>query len=107
VHHHDAGSQYSSIAFTERLVAAGADPSAGSVGDAYGNALAETTIGLYKTELISAGGPWRDLGHIEAATLEWVHWYNTQPTHEVIDDLTPVAAEQLYYRFRATPGQAG
>ena len=107
VHHHDAGSQYTSIAFTERLVQAGADPSVGSVGDAYGNALAETTIGLYKTELIRAEGPWRDVSHVEAATMEWVHWYNTERTHEAIDDLTPMAAEQLHYRFRATLEQAG
>ena len=107
VHHHDAGSQYTSIAFTERLVQAGADPSVGSVGDAYDNALAETTIGLYKTELIRAEGPWRDVSHVEAATMEWVHWYNTERTHEAIDDLTPMAAEQLHYRFRATLEQAG
>jgi putative transposase len=107
VHHNDAGSQYTSIAFTERLVQAGADPSVGSVGDAYDNALAETTIGLYKTELIRAEGPWRDVGHIEAATLDWVHWYNTERTHEAIDDLTPMAAEQLHYRFRRTLEQAG
>jgi putative transposase len=88
-------------------VQAGADPSAGSVGDAYDNALAETTIGLYKTELIKAEGPWRDIGQVEAATLEWVHWYNTERTHQAIDDLTPVAAEQLHYRFRATLDQAG
>jgi putative transposase len=107
VHHHDAGSQYVSIAFTERLVQAGADPSVGSVGDAYDNALAETTIGLYKTELIKAHGPWRDLDQVEAATLEWVHWYNTERTHEAVDDLTPVAAEELHYRFRAALDQAG
>ncbi len=99
--------QYTSIAFTGRLVQAGADPSVGSVGDAYDNALAETTIGLYKTELIKADGPWRDLDQVEAATLEWVHWYNTERTHQAIDDLTPVAAEELHYRFRATLEQAG
>ena len=99
--------QYTSIAFTGRLAQAGADPSVGSVGDAYDNALAETTIGLYKTELIKAEGPWRDLDQVEAATLEWVHWYNTERTHEAIGDLTPVAAEQLHYRFRATLEQAG
>jgi transposase InsO family protein len=59
------------------------------VGDACGNALAETTIGLYKTELIKAEGPWRDPDQVEAATLERVHWYNTERTHEAIDDLTP------------------
>ena len=99
--------QYTSIAFTERLAGAGSQPSVGSVGDAYDNALAETTIGLFKTELIKAEGPWRDLDQVEAATLEWVHWYNTERTHQAIDDLTPVAAEQLHYRFRATFEQAG
>jgi putative transposase len=72
VHHHDAGSQYTSIAFTERLAAAGAHPSVGSVGDAYDNALAETVIGLYKTELIKPHGPWRTCEQVEAATLHYV-----------------------------------
>jgi len=107
VHHTDAGSQYTSIAFTERLAQAGADPSAGSAGDAYDNALAETTIGLYKTELIRAEAPWRDLDQVEAATLEWVHWYNTERTHDAVDDLTPTAAEELHYRYKATLGRAG
>ena len=107
VHHHDAGRQYTSIAFTDRLVQAGADPSVGSVGDAYDNALAETTIGLFKTELIKPQGPWRDLDQVEAATLEWVHWYNTERSHQAIDDLTPVAAEEIHYRFRAALEQAG
>jgi len=73
--------QYAAIAFTERLAQAGAAPSVGPVGDAYDNALAETTIGLFKTELIKAHGPWRNLDQVEAATLEWVHWYNTERTH--------------------------
>ena len=107
VHHHDAGRQYTSIAFTGRLVQAGADPSVGSVGDAYDNALAETTIGLFKTELIKPQGPWRDLDQAEAATLEWVHWYNTERSHQATDDLTPVAAEEIHYRFRAALEQAG
>jgi putative transposase len=107
VHHHDAGRQYTSIAFTGRLVQAGADPSVGSAGDAYDNALAETTIGLFKTELIKPQGPWRDLDQAEAATLEWVHWYNTERSHQAIDDLTPVAAEEIHYRFRAALEQAG
>ena len=71
------------------------------------NALAETTIGLFKTELIKAEGPWRDLDQVEAATLEWVHWYNTERTHQAIDDLTPVAAEEFRYRFSATLDRAG
>jgi putative transposase len=72
VSHSDAGSQYTSFAFTSRLVDAGVDPSVGSVGDAYDNALAETTIGLYKTEKIHRRGPWKTLADIELATLEWV-----------------------------------
>ena len=72
-----------SIAFTDRLVAAGVDPSVGSVGDAYDSALAETTIGLFKTELIKAEGPWRDQDHVDAASFDRVHWYNTDRSHEV------------------------
>ena len=75
--HHDAGSQYMSIAFTERLAAAGAAPSVGTVGDALDNALAETHIGLFKTELIRSRGPWKGLDDVELATLEWVDWHNT------------------------------
>ena len=74
--HHDAGSQYTSIAFTERLADAGIDPSVGSVGDAYDNALAESVIGLFKTELIKPRGPWRTVEQVEIATLEYVDWFN-------------------------------
>jgi hypothetical protein len=79
----DAGSQYTSIAFTDRLVDAGIDASVGSVGDAYDNALAaESQIGLYKSEPIHRHGPWRDRDHVEAATLDWVSWFNTErPTN--------------------------
>ncbi len=106
VHHNDAGSQYTSIAFTTRLIDAGVDPSVGSVGDAYDNALAETTIGLYKTEWINRGGPWRNLDHVEIATLEWVDWYNHRRPHEAIDDLTPVAVEGLHYAHRTALTEA-
>ena len=75
IHHNDAGSQYVSFAFTERLVEAGVDPSVGSVGDAYDNALAESQIGLYKTELIRPEGPWRGVEHVELETLNWVDWW--------------------------------
>jgi hypothetical protein len=74
--HHDAGSQYTSIAYTERLAQAGIDPSVGSIGDAYDNALAETVIGLFKTELIKPHGPWRTVEQVEIATLEYVDWFN-------------------------------
>jgi len=100
VHHTDAGSQYTSFAFTERLIEAGVDASVGSVGDAYDNALAESQIGAYKTELIRPDGPWRDVEHVELETLEWVDWFNTERPHESIDDLTPVQAEEVHYAAR-------
>jgi len=100
VHHNDAGSQYTSFAFTERLIAAGVDASVGSVGDAYDNALAESQIGIYKTELIRPQGPWRDVENVEHATLEWVDWFNRERTHESIDDLTPIQVEEIHYAAR-------
>ena len=100
VHHTDAGSQYVSFAFTERLVEAGVDPSVGSVGDAYDNALAESQIGLFKTELIRPEGPWRGLEHVEIETLNWVDWFNTERPHESINDLTPARAEEVHYAAR-------
>ena len=100
VHHTDAGSQYTSFAFTERLLAAGVDASVGSVGDAYDNALAESQIGAYKTELIRPQGPWRDVEHVEIETLNWVDWFNTERPHEALDDMTPIAAEELHYAAR-------
>jgi putative transposase len=98
VHHSDAGSQYTSIAVAQRLAAAGADPSVGSVGDAYDNALAESEIGLFKTELIRPHGPWRGLDDVEIATLEWVDWYNNRRLHTACADLTPTELEAAYYR---------
>jgi len=107
VAHSDAGSQYTSIAFTTRLVEAGVDPSVGSVGDALDNALAETTVGSFKNELIRRQGPWRDVDHVEVETLNWVDWFNNQRPHEYLDDLTPVAAEQLHYAHRHAPAVVG
>ena len=78
IHHSDHGSQYLSIRYTERLAAAGIEASAGSVGDSYDNALAETIIGLYKTEVIRKRGPWKTLDDVEYATLEWVNWFNNR-----------------------------
>jgi putative transposase len=78
VHHTDAGSQYTSIAFTDRLVQAGIDAAVGSIGNAYDNALAESQIGLFKADLIHRHGSWRDRDHLEAAVLEWVAWFNTE-----------------------------
>ncbi len=92
--------QYTSFAFTSKLIEAGVDASIGSVGDAYDNALAESQIGLYKTELIRPDGPWRSVERVELATVNWVEWFNTERTHESIDDLTPVQAEQAHYAAR-------
>jgi putative transposase len=107
VHHNDAGSQYTSIAFTERLAAAGVDASVGNVGDALDNALAESVIGLFKTELIRRRGPWRTVEHVEAATLHWVDWFNRHRLLEVNGDLPPIELEQAYYRQTTSLDQAG
>jgi putative transposase len=100
VHHTDAGSQYTSFAFTSRLLEAGVDASVGSVGDAYDNAMAESQIGVYKTELIRPEGPWRDVEHVEFETLNWVHWFNHERTHGSVDDLTPIEVEVAHYAAR-------
>jgi putative transposase len=101
-HHNDAGAQYVSIAFTERLAHAGIDASVGTVGDALDNALAELVIGLYKTELIKPRGPWRTAEEVEAATLDYVHWFNHDRLLEVNGDLPPVELEQAHYRRHNT-----
>ena len=98
VHHSDRGVQYVSIRYTERLAEAGTEPSVGSRGDSYDNALAESIIGLHKTEVIRRRGPWRGLEDVEFATLEWVHWYNTQRLLEPIGNVPPVEYEMNYYR---------
>jgi putative transposase len=97
IHHSDAGSQYTSIRYTDRLVEAGARPSIGSVGDSYDNALAESIIGLFKTELIHRKGPWRSLDAVEMATLEWVDWYNNRRIFSTIGDIPPAEAETHHY----------
>jgi putative transposase len=94
--------QYTSIAFTERLIEAGIDASIGSTGDSYDNALAETINGLYKTELIKPRGPWRTVEHVEIATLEWVDWFNHRRLYEHCGDIPPVELEQLYYDHHRT-----
>ena len=98
VHHSDRGVQYVSTRYTERLAEAGIEPSVGSRGDSYDNALAESIIGLYKTEVIRRRGPWRGPEDVEFATLEWVHWYNTQRLLEPIGNVAPVEYEMNYYR---------
>ena len=97
VHHSDRGSQYVSIRYTERLAAAGIEPSVGSVGDSYDNALAETVIGLFKTEVIRRRGPWRNVGAVEFATLEWVDWFNNRRLLEPAGNIPPAEAEARYY----------
>jgi len=97
VHHSDRGVQYVSIKYTERLVEAGLEPSVGSVGDSYDNALAETINGLYKAEVIHRRGPWRSMEAVEYATLEWVDWFNNRRLLEPIGNIPPAEAEAAYY----------
>jgi putative transposase len=97
VHHSDRGSQYVSIRYTERLAEAGIEPSVGSVGDSYDNALAETINGLYKAEVIHRRGPWRSFEAVEYATLEWVDWFNNRRLLAPIGNIPPAEAEANYY----------
>jgi putative transposase len=101
VHHSDRGSQYLSIKYTERLAEAGIEPSVGSVGDSYDNALAETINGLYKAEVIHRRGPWRSFEAVEFATLEWVNWFNHRRLLEPIGNIPPAEAEAKYYAATA------
>ena len=103
VHHSDRGVQYLSIRYTERLAEAGIAPSVGSRGDSYDNALAESVIGLFKTEVIRRRGPWRSVEDVEFATLEWVDWFNTRRLLEPIGYVPPAEYEQQYYRSQDTP----
>ena len=96
--HSDAGSQFTSVRYGERLAEFGATPSIGSVGDSYDNALAEAVNGLYKAELIRQQGPWRDVDAVELATLGWVHWWNAQRLHGHLGDIPPAEFEDSYYR---------
>ena len=100
IHHSDRGSQYLSIRYSERLIDAGVKPSVGTTGDSYDNALAETIIGLYKTEVIHHRGPWRNIDAVEYATLEWVDWFNNRRLLEPIGNMPPVEFETAYYRQR-------
>ena len=101
MHHSDRGGQYLSIRYTERLAEAGIEPSVGSRGDAYDNALAETVIGLFKTEVIYRDGPWRGFEEVEYATLEWVPWYNSQRLLEPLGYVPPAEYEEQYHRAQA------
>jgi putative transposase len=106
VHHSDRGVQYLSIRYTERLAEAGIEPSVGSVGDSYDNALAESVIGLYKTEVIRRRGPWRNLETVEFATLEWVDWFNHRRLLEPIGNIPPAEREEKYYLGLEAPALA-
>jgi len=97
VHHHDHGSQYTSLALGERLAESGIRPSVGAVGSSYDNALAETINGLYKTELIKRRGPWRGVDQVEIATAEWVDWFNHRRLYEYCGDLPPAEMEAAHY----------
>lgn len=101
IHHSDRGAQYVSIRYSERLGEAGIEPSVGSKGDSYDNALAETVNGLFKTELIRHAGPWRSVESVELATLSWVDWWNHRRLHGACNDIPPAEFEALYYRQRS------
>jgi transposase InsO family protein len=102
IHHSDRGSQYVSIRYSERLAEAGIEPSVGSRGDSYDNALAETINGLYKAELIHRRAPWKTKESLELATLEWVSWFNHHRLLEPIGYIPPAEAEENYYRQSAS-----
>lgn len=107
IHHSDAGSQYTSFVFTAHLVEAGLDASIGTVGDALDNALMESTIGLYKTELIKKDGPWRNLADVELATAGYVDWFNTRRLHTAIGGIPPAEFEAAYYAENQPDPEAG
>lgn len=106
VHHTDRGVQYLSIRYTERLAEAGIERSVGSVGDSYDNALAETIIGLFKTEVIRQQGPWRNIEAVEFAVLRWVHWFNERRIMEPLGYVPPAEFEAEYYRNAVTVEEA-
>ena len=108
VHHSDAGSQYTSLAFTAELITAGIAGSIGTVGDALDNALCESTIGLFKTECITPGARgrnWSGLRDVERETAEWVRWYNHERIHSSIDYMTPIEREVVYAHTIAQRGE--
>ena len=107
IHHSDAGSQYTSFVFTAHLIETGIDASIGTVGDAYDNALMESAIGLYKTELIKKDGPWKTLADVELATAEYVDWFNNRRLHTAIGGVPPVEHETAYYAQPQPDPEAG
>jgi transposase InsO family protein len=106
IHHSDRGTQYVSMRYTTRLAAAAIAPSVGSRGDSYDNALAESIIGLFKTEVIQRKGPWRARDAVEFATLAWVDFFNTRRLLSSIGYVPPAEYEATYYNERASPGDA-
>ena len=105
VHHSDRGSQYVSIRYTQRLAEAGIEPSVGSKGDSYDNALAETINGLYKAELIHRRGPWKTRESVELATMQWVHWFNHTRLFTSIGGIPPAEAEANYWQQHVLAAQ--
>jgi putative transposase len=97
IHHNDAGSQYTSVRFTDRLLEEGIDASVGTVGDAHDNSLAESINGLYKTELIKPRRPWRNAAHVSAETAAYVDWFNNKRLYEYCGDIPPAKLEEVYY----------
>jgi len=97
IHHSDAGSHYTSFQFTAHLIESGIDASIGTVGDAYDNALMESAIGLYKTELIDRKGPWKTLAEVELATAEYIDWSSNRRLHSAIGNIPPAEREASYY----------
>ncbi len=108
IHHSDAGSQYTSVIYSERLASHGIAPSVGTVGDSFDNAMAESAIGLYKTELIRRRGPWRDPDQVEFATLEYIDWFNNRRLHSEIGYVSPAEFEAAYWAQEPSiaPGSA-
>jgi putative transposase len=97
VHHSDRGCQYTAVRYTERLIEARVTPSVGSRGDSFDNALAESTIGVFKTELIKPGRPWKTVEQVEIAMLEWIDWYNHRRLHSALGDIPPAEFEANFY----------
>ena len=103
-HHSDRGSQYLSIRYSDRLAEAGFEPSVGSKGDSYDNAMAESVIGLYKTEVINHRGPWKTFEEVEYATLIWIDWYNKERLNGALGYVPPVEFERVHYEGKMPSG---